>query len=87
MNERIWTGRTQITDKCVLGDSRGETMSGWEQDWVSLGDSLEGTLQMPYLSHAIFILLSSCKVTSLYKGNNARKQEVDWKTGRESVDQ
>lgn len=62
-------------------------MSGCEQDWVSLGDSLEGTLQMPYLSHAIFILLSSCKVTSLYKGNNARKQEVDWKTGRESVDQ
>lgn len=62
-------------------------MSGCEQDWVSLGDSLEGTLQMPYLSHAIFILLSSCKVTSLYKGNNARKQESDWKTGGESMDQ
>lgn len=87
MNECIWTGRTQIIDKYVLGDSRGETMSGCEQDWVSLGDSLEGTLQMPYLSHAIFILLSSCKVRSLYKGNNVRKQEVDWKTGRKSMDQ
>lgn len=65
----------------------GKTTSGCEQDWVSLGDSLDGTLQMPNLRHAIFLLLSLCKVTSLYKGSSAGKQEADWKTGRERVDQ
>lgn len=46
----------------------------------------EGTLQMPSLSrYAVFIVLFSSAVTSLYKRNNTRKQEADWKAGRERV--
>lgn len=87
-NEHVWTGRTQITDKCVLYDSRGETTSGCEQDWVSLGDSLEGTLQMPNLRHAIFLLLSSLLQSHiLIQRKQCTKTGSDWKTGRESVDQ
>lgn len=79
--------RTQITDTCVLCDSRGETMSAYVQDcWVSLGNNLEGIQQMTNLSHATFILPYGI-VASLDGRNNARKQKADWKAGTGTGDQ
>lgn len=50
--------------------------------------SFEGTLQMSSLSrYAVSIVLFSSAVMSLFKRNDTRKQEADWKAGRESVDQ
>lgn len=88
MNECVWIERKQISNKCVLHDSiRSKTMSACVQGWTSLGKSLEGTLQMPSLRYAVFVLLSSnlsSAAASLYKRNNARKQEADWETGSHS---
>lgn len=52
---------------------------------VSMGQSLQKLLKVPCKRQVLVGMPFSSAVTSLYKRNNTRKQEADWKVGRERV--
>lgn len=50
-----------------------------------MGQSLQKVLKVPCKRQVLVGMPFSSAVTSLYKRNNTRKQEADWKVGRERV--